>query len=324
MQTAPQLSIIVPVYNVKEYLPTCLDSILAQPFSDYEILLIDDGSKDGSGEICDNYASKDTRIKVIHKSNGGLSSARNAGLDQCMGNYISFIDSDDYLVGDYYSDAIKLLNQDISIDIVWLQYAKCYDNGEIVKKCNTGYHILQKDKLLLDCFVTKEAFAGIKIYKKEVLKNIRYPIGRILEDLYIVPDLYEKINKCAFIPIDGYYAYRQRAGSICNIKHTPHMIDDIALAYARIIALCKKYDKELYIRTLATYSSGYLNALVLFPKIDHRHLETIYSKFDYEYHDVLRSSVSIPQKIKLIMLKFWGYKGLAHIYKYIYGIKHSA
>lgn len=322
MQTFPLLSIIVPVYNVREYLSTCLDSILAQPFSDYEVLLIDDGSKDGSGEICDNYASKDTRIKVVHKSNGGLSSARNAGLDQCKGNYISFIDSDDYLVGDYYSEAIKLLKQDISIDIVWLQYAKCYDNGRIEQKYNTGCHILQKGRQLLNRFVTKEAFAGIKIYKREVFKNIRYPIGQILEDLYIVPDLYEKINKCAFISIDGYYAYRQRMGSICNIKHTPRMIDDIALAYARIIVLCQKYDKELYIRTLATYSSGYLNALVLFPKIDYRHLETIYYKFDYEYHDVLRASISISQKIKLIMLKFWGYKGLVPIYKYIYSVKH--
>lgn len=322
MQNIPQLSIIVPVYNVKEYLPDCLDSILSQPFGDYEIILVDDGSKDGSEEICNNYADKDPRIKVIHKSNGGLSSARNTGLDYCRGNYISFIDSDDYLVGDYYTYAIKLLHKDKSIDIVWLQYAKCYDDGSIVEKFNESFQILQKGELLLKRLVTKEAFAGVKIYKKEIFNNIRYPVGQILEDLYIVPNLYENINRCAIITINGYYAYRQRTGSICNTKHTPSMINDIALAYARIISLCKKNDKELYMQTLATYSSGYLNALVLFPTIDHSHLETIYNEFDYKYCDVIKAPISNSQKIKLIMLKLLGYKRLAIAYKYIYKIKH--
>ncbi len=93
----PKISVIVPVYNVEQYLPRCIDSILAQTFTDFELLLIDDGSRDNSGKICDEYAEKDSRIRVFHKENGGVSSARNVGLDNTCGEYVSFIDSDDWI-----------------------------------------------------------------------------------------------------------------------------------------------------------------------------------------------------------------------------------
>ena len=97
----PKISVIVPVYNVEQYLPRCIDSILDQTFTDFELLLIDDGSKDKSGEICDNYAKKDSRIRVFHKENGGVSSARNLGLYNAKGKYIAFIDADDWVENEY-------------------------------------------------------------------------------------------------------------------------------------------------------------------------------------------------------------------------------
>ena len=315
------LSIIVPVYNVQNYLCQCIDSILNQPFQDFELLLIDDGSNDDSGKLCEEYANKDIRIKVYHKSNGGLSSARNLGLEKCKGKYISFVDSDDYLIGDYYTKAIDIFN-DNTVDVVWLQYAKSYDNGSLEKVFNAVYKICTKQDCLLSQLVTKEAFAWVKIYRKEVFHNLRYPEGQILEDLYIVPDLYEKINKCVVTPLNGYYVYRQRCGSICNIHHTSRMISDIALAYARIILLCKNYNRKQNIKTLATYSSGYLNALVLFSNDDFEHLKVLYNRFDYTYCEVIKSSLCISQKIKLTMLKLLGYQGMLFFYKYVYKMRH--
>lgn len=320
----PKLSIIVPVYNVQDYICECIDSILTQPFQDFEILLIDDGSKDNSRRLCDEYALKDSRIKVCHKKNGGLSSARNYGLEKCTGEYISFIDSDDYLVGDYYTKPIGYLDVNPTIDIVWLQYAKCYENGEFKKVFNESDKVYNKDSgQLLNLFVTKEAFAGLKLYRRKVFQHIRYPQGQILEDLYIVPDLYECTSKCAILSIKGYYVYRQRCNSISKTKHTSGMIYDIALAYSRIISLCKRYDRKLYIRTLATYSSGYLNALVLFPDHDFKDLKEIYEKFSYDYVEILTSTISIAQKLKLFILKMLGYNRMIPFYKYIYNLKHK-
>lgn len=124
------ISIIVPIYNVEKYLPKCIESIINQTYTDLEILLIDDGSTDNSGLICDKYASIDNRIRVIHKKNGGLSDARNVGLDICKGKYISFIDSDDYIELTMYEKMIKIMiNQ--KVDIVSCNYNHIYNNNKI-------------------------------------------------------------------------------------------------------------------------------------------------------------------------------------------------
>lgn len=113
--TTPKLSVIVPVYNVEKYLERCLNSILNQSFNDFELLLIDDGSKDGSGSICDEYAEKDARIRVFHKENGGVSSARNVGLDNTNGSYVIFVDSDDYLKSTYFEKFLKYQEYDLAV-----------------------------------------------------------------------------------------------------------------------------------------------------------------------------------------------------------------
>lgn len=110
---SPRISVIVPVYNAEKYLHRCIDSILAQTFTDFELLLIDDGSKDRSGAICDEYAKKDSRVRVFHKKNGGVSSARNVGLDNAEGEWVAFIDSDDYISPDYFNDAIIYSSYDL-------------------------------------------------------------------------------------------------------------------------------------------------------------------------------------------------------------------
>lgn len=108
----PLISVIVPVYNVKTLLPRCINSLLSQKFTDYELLLIDDGSTDGSGDICDEYGKKDSRIKVIHKQNEGVSKTRNRGIDEARGEWITFVDSDDYITPDYLSDLYACTHQE--------------------------------------------------------------------------------------------------------------------------------------------------------------------------------------------------------------------
>ncbi|MEG0087047.1 MAG: glycosyltransferase, partial [Niameybacter sp.] len=127
-RTQPTLSIIVPVYNVEKYLPKCIESILAQSFTDFEVILIDDGATDKSGEICEEYANKDTRIKIIHKENGGLSSARNAGIELSNGNYIGFVDSDDFIHPQMYEILLREARSSNS-DVVICRY-KCWNEGE--------------------------------------------------------------------------------------------------------------------------------------------------------------------------------------------------
>lgn len=319
-----KLSIILPVYNVSIYIRQCIDSILNQPFKDFELIIVDDGSTDSSGKICDEYSHIDSRVKVYHKPNGGLSSARNYGINQHKGKYLSFIDSDDYIVGDYYTKAITMLDTDKSLDIVWLQYAKIYEDGRVEKRFNEKdlLYTNNNDNRLLNYLCSKEAFACLKIYRSSMFKNIKYPEGQILEDLFIVPDIYTQINNLAVIRMDGYYAYRQRSSSICHTKHTPKMLMDIALSYARIIQLYKDNDREGYIKTLATYSSGYLNAITLFPDYDYNNLKTLYEQFNYTWREIIVASLPISQKIKLFLLKLFGYRYLKHGYKIIYHLKH--
>ena len=123
----PAISVIVPIFNVENYVRKCVDSILNQTFSDIEIILVDDGSTDASGRICDEYLSKDDRIRVIHKENGGLSDARNAGLDMCTGEYIGFVDGDDYIDGDMYELLYKNLIQ-YDADISMCRFRRIYNN----------------------------------------------------------------------------------------------------------------------------------------------------------------------------------------------------
>ena len=138
----PEISIIVPIYNVEKYLPRCIESILAQTFTNFELILVNDGSEDDSGEVCDRYAKEDKRIKVIHKKNGGVSSARNAGLKNSIGNYIGFVDPDDYIKKDMYEKMYNLcIKKDSKIAIC--KFAREVD-GKIINADNNETEIIRE------------------------------------------------------------------------------------------------------------------------------------------------------------------------------------
>ncbi|MDV4769588.1 glycosyltransferase, partial [Enterococcus faecium] len=186
-----EISIIVPVYKVEPYLRKCVDSILAQTFTDFEVILVDDGSPDNSGKICDEYASKDSRVRVIHKKNGGLSSARNAGIDVARGKYLGFVDSDDYIEKDMYEllyDNIVKEQADLSICGIYDIYA-----GKKVKILPEEYKVLDKVsamKIVLEA-QSFSVHAVNKLYKKELFNKIRYPENIITEDAAVILDILE-------------------------------------------------------------------------------------------------------------------------------------
>ena len=164
--SVPYISVIVPVYNVKLLLPRCIDSLLNQKFTDYELLLIDDGSTDGSGEICDEYGEKDSRIKVIHKSNEGVSKARNKGIDEAKGEWITFVDSDDYVGFDYLSNLYTCTNPDIDLVVLSLKHMR--ENGEVLY----DYQLPKEEKVY-------DKFDFAKMVKEQYLAQRGYTVSKL-------------------------------------------------------------------------------------------------------------------------------------------------
>lgn len=217
-----KLSIVVPIYNVEKYLTRCIESILNQTFTDFELILVDDGSPDNCGKMCDEYAKKDSRIRVLHKKNGGLSDARNHGIDIAKADYISFVDSDDYLSPDMYTILYNNLIEN-DADISTCGYYRCYHDKNVpnFKECSTDIHILSPEEAIRGVFedkiVSVEAWA--KIYKTSLFDNVRYPVSRLSEDAFTTPTLLSKAKKIVATtqPL-LYYSMREDSITGSNFK----------------------------------------------------------------------------------------------------------
>ena len=174
MKNFPVISVVVPVYNTEPYLYCCIDSILSQTFTDFELLLIDDGSTDRSGVICDEYASKDKRIRAFHKENGGVSSARNKGLDEARGEWIAFVDSDDWTEPNYLMDLFTHISD--KIDLV-ISYPKVYmSNFVCFEDSFSSYMVLEKElfwRLFVENDLTRHVNPWGKLYRKSIIEENR-------------------------------------------------------------------------------------------------------------------------------------------------------
>ena len=248
MTERPLISVIVPIYGVEKYLEQCLDSILNQTYQKLEIILIDDGSPDRCGEICDRYARQDHRIKVIHQSNAGLSAARNAGMDIATGEYISFIDSDDYIDPHFYEKMEQgFQNYPEAPIIVCLAY-------QDVEGCITPYTQMHTKQPIFhspltfceDCLLGKmSVVVWNKLFRAELMKDIRFRVGRIFEDSLFMHDLSPILKQypgdVVVIPHYLYY-YRIRQGSICHGEE-PSIIGNLH-SYLDIITESKEQNPE--------------------------------------------------------------------------------
>lgn len=246
-----QISIIVPVYRVEKYIYQCVESILDQTFQNFQLILVDDGSDDGSAAICDRYARQDSRIKVIHKENGGLSDARNVGLKEATGEYIAFIDSDDaihprFLETLYYT--IIKFNCDIAIcGIEKFSEKYPYEISLTISETVTI-------KKPVECFYKTNSLYDVawnKLYKREIIADICYPQGRVHEDIYTTYKIIMNAEKIGVVS-ENMYFYRQRDDSITGKnKNIPR--PDIEEALWERIKYFKGVDYVAYVEALKVY-----------------------------------------------------------------------
>ena len=221
----PLLSIIVPVYKVENYLQKCIDSILAQTFTDFELILVEDGSPDGCPALCDAAAAKDARIRVLHQKNGGLSAARNAGLDVARGEWIGFVDSDDYIAPEMYETLYKAV-QNTGADLALCDYAEVDEAGA---PCQS-MHVRLEKKVFAGQDLLKNATDSMiqpawnKLYRRAVFAQLRYPVGKLNEDFFVIPEICLNTQKAVVIP-DVLYYYVQRGDSIMGKRRTLRYYD---------------------------------------------------------------------------------------------------
>lgn len=219
---ADLVSIIVPVYNVELYLPECLDSILAQTYPNFEVLLMDDGSTDASGRICEDYARKDSRIRVIHRPNGGVSAARNQALDLAAGAYICFVDSDDVVSAHYLEVLYETLKRE-NCQISSCGYFRYQSGDPYEETYGTGKaEVWSRNRALLELTKTSDNRRGEfmtvfcnKLFEKSVFDGLRFPLGVRYEDEYLVHRILMRIDSFSK-SADVLYFYRQHGGSFMN------------------------------------------------------------------------------------------------------------
>ncbi len=283
------ITVIVPVYNVEKYLSRCVDSIINQTYSNLEIFLVDDGSPDKCGKICDDYAKKDQRIKVIHKQNGGLSDARNVALDVATGSYITFVDSDDYIALDMienlYND-LKKYDAEIATCSYQSFYEKIENKGQVENKKTMVYN---NEEALEDMLYQKSCTTSAwgKLYKKELFNKIRYPKGKICEDLDTTYLLFSKANKIT-ISENKKYFYLQRKDSIINSKFNIKRMDALEFA-EKETEYIKKYHKKII---KSAENREFMEAIFILDKLP--------QKKEYKkYRSKLKNTI---QKLKSVVL----------------------
>ena len=252
------VSVVVPIYRVEKYLRKCVDSLLQQTYKNIEIILVDDGSPDACPEICDELKKTDDRIVVIHKKNGGLSDARNAGIQIANGTYITFIDSDDY-VGIHYIETLVKAIEDGKASVSICDYNNVYDDMGMEREesiCNIFSNKECIEKIYHPICHGMEFVAWGKLYKTSLFKNneILYPVGKIHEDEYIVADVMWKAQKIACISSEEYIYTYQRKGSIMNEQQTQSHCDWLEALYLRF-QFCSAIESlsELKRETRAVY-----------------------------------------------------------------------
>ena len=208
----PLISVIVPVYNMELYLDKCIQSVINQTYKNLEILLVDDGSTDGSLHLCKRYADRDHRIKVIHKANGGLSSARNAGLDACSGDYIGFVDSDDWIADTMYEELLSICKTRKTIATMCM--AKANDNGMISRITNFSDTVITADNILRSIFLRQESSSVCcRLFPRDVIGSARFDETKLNEDILFLVSIMDNAEWASYSSSIGYY-YLYREGSI--------------------------------------------------------------------------------------------------------------
>ena len=251
------ISVIVPVYNVAAYLPECLDSVLSQDYEKLEVILIDDGSTDDSGTICDDYAARDGRIRVIHQKNGGAAAAKNAGLRAATGEYLSFVDSDDFLEPNVYGYMLSLLRT-YDVDTAVFAFRDIYRNRQEEKIFQPGRQMLTgKEYLVRFTSDWSAALLWNKLYKRGLFRDVFFEEGHKIDDEYFT---YQGIMNAERVLCDDrvIYNYRRRASSVMN---SPTAAERRVLDSLEAISQRRQKIKARYPELQRVFDESYLDAL---------------------------------------------------------------
>lgn len=218
MQKKPLVSIIIPVYNVEAYLEKCLQSVVTQTYTNIEILLVNDGSTDRSPAVCRAFAARDTRIRVLNRENGGLSSARNAGLEVANGEYVCFIDSDDWVETDYVATLWEVLEK-YGADIAVVGFMEERDGGSRSVYRSEGIRVWDMPTAYRKLFRNKElrSFVCGKLFKRDFFRTVRFPVGKVFEDIAVMGMLVAQAKRVAVSHVPKYH-YLIRKGSITQTR----------------------------------------------------------------------------------------------------------
>lgn len=235
------VSVIVPVYNVEKYLARCIQSVCGQSYQGLEIILVDDGSKDKSGVICDEYAERDGRIKVIHKQNGGLGDARNAGVEKAKGKYLLFVDSDDRIHENLVRDTVETAEKN-QADMVIFDYIGEEENGNLTDRFTFPFsasrviEVAEEKELIM-----RSCSAVNKLIRRELWKEsgFQFPKGRYYEDLATIPKVMTKTKKIVYLP-EVYYYYLMRDGSIMHSRNFEKNYEDRTWAVDQLLEYFKR------------------------------------------------------------------------------------
>lgn len=253
----PLISVIIPVYKVENYLKACVESVLAQTYSNYEIILVDDGSPDNCPQMCDDFVARDSRIRVIHKKNGGLSSARNAGIDDARGEFMAFLDSDDL----WSPMFLKRLYQAISemdADFAVCQFQQ-FRNTEDIAPAAPAQTVCFSRETAFGCLFdgrnVNMVVAWNKLYRTKLFDTIRYPVGVIHEDEAVIHELIGSSVKVAWVD-EAHYLYRESPNSITTSRFTLKRLDETLAKEKRIEYFESRGMQDLADRTKIAYLSN--------------------------------------------------------------------
>lgn len=311
MNEQKKVSIIVPVYKVEQYLEECIISLINQTYSNLQIFLIDDASPDRCPQICDIYANNDSRILVIHKENGGAASARNCALDCITGEYIAFVDSDDYVEPNYIELLVDRLEKN-DADISVCSFEHLYRNGAIIKGYQ-GTMLVMSQIEFLKRFLTDWTCGLLwnKLFKRELLEDIRFPEGHRIDDEFFTYRLVMNAKKIILFD-DILYKYRIRSSSVMNASKREGIILD------KILYLEERYDTVSlrYPQLLLAYTEDLADSIIwlrretVFYHVGTKYVDELFKK---RVKQILLSEIGIKRKIAFILSYFCGKKQYVNV-----------
>lgn len=293
------VSVIIPIFNVENYLNRCIESIVNQTYKNIEIILVDDGSNDKSGMIAEQWKTKDSRIFVYHKENGGLSDARNYGIKYATGYYISFVDADD-CVNIHFIERLIFMMDNYDVEISAIGFRMFYNEvPQLEYDTNYKIKILDKKKALEALFLQDgyQNFAWNKLYLKSLFFDVKYPIGKKMEDLGTTYLLIDKCNKIAYDSIELYY-YFQRDDSILHQINDEFYVDKYQLIKERYAFIRKKYPDMML-----NCSVFFEECLRLYPYQSDNEKKWIDNELE-KLWEIIKNKIKLKQRIKYYLFRY--------------------